>query len=150
MAALVVLGIVGAIAVPKAVSLRDRVLVERHARAVMTAYQRARLAALLGSSRVILHTSSDEFTVWVLRGVDSSLVWRAYGPLNDGVTFTGPARTQFTPAGLTMGLANGRFGLTRGGISRTVVASRLGRLRVTSPRRGRRRHPRARRCPDSS
>ena len=150
MAALAVLGIVGGIAVPKAVSLRDRILVERHARAVTTAYQRARLAALLGSSRVVLLTSPDEFAVWVLRGADSSLVWRAAGPLGDGVSFTGPARTQFTPAGVTMGLANGRFGLVRGSISRTVVASRVGRLRVTSPRRGRRRHPRARRCPDSS
>ena len=47
-AALAVLSIVGGIAVPKSVALRDRMLVERHARAVITAYQRARLAALLG------------------------------------------------------------------------------------------------------
>ena len=149
MVALAVLGIVSGIAVPKAVSLRDRFLVERHARAVMTAYQRARFAALLGSSRVILLTSPDEFAVWVLRGTDSSLVWRARGPLSDDVVFTGPTRTQFTPAGLTMGLANGRFGFVRGGISRTVVASRLGRLRVTSPRVRRRRRA-SPRCPDSS
>ena len=149
MAALAVLGILAGIAAPKAVSLRDRILVERHARAVMTAYQRARFAALLGSSRVILLTSPDEFAVWVLRGTDSSLVWRAPGPLSDDVAFTGPARTQFAPAGLTMGLANGRFGFVRGGISRTVVASRLGRLRVTSPRVRRRRRA-APRCPDSS
>ena len=150
MAALAVLGIVGGIAVPRTVSLRDRMLVQRHTHAVMTAYQRARLAALLGSSRVILLTTPDEFTVWVLRGPDSSLAWRAPGPARDGVAFTGPPRTVFAPAGITMGLANGRFGFVRGGISRTVVASRLGRLRVTSPRRARTRHPRARRCPDSS
>ena len=150
MAALVVVGIVGGIAVPKSVSLRDRMLVERHARAVITAYQRARLASLLGSSRSVLHTTADEFAVWVLRGADSSLSWRAAGPGVDGVAFTGPARTAFAPAGITMGLANGRFEFVRGGISRTVVASRLGRLRVTAPRRGRRRHPRVRRCPGSS
>jgi type II secretory pathway pseudopilin PulG len=149
--ALAVLGVVGGIAVPKSVSLRDRMLVERHTRAVMNGYQRARLAALLGASRVVLITTPDEFAVWVLRGADSSLAWRAPGPAGDGVTFSGPARTSFTPAGVTMGLANGRFGLLRGGISRTVVASRLGRLRVTAPRhRGRRRHPPSRRCPDSS
>jgi len=150
MAALAVLGILGVLVVPKAASLRDRILVERHAHAVITGYQRARLASLLGSSRSVLHAGPDGYTVWVLHGADSTLVWRAPGAAPDGVTFTGPARTAFTPAGITMGLANGRFVLVRGGVSRTVVASRLGRLRVTSPRRARRRRRSAPRCPDSS
>jgi type II secretory pathway pseudopilin PulG len=151
MVALAVIGVVGGIAVPRAVGLRDRLLVERHARAVMNAYQRARLASLLGASRVVLVTLPDEFAAWVLRGQDSILAWRAPGPATDGVAFSGPARTVFTPAGVTMGFANGRFGLVRGGISRTVVASRLGRLRVTAPRlRGRRPRRHARRCRDPS
>lgn len=149
LAALVVLGIVTGIAVPRAASLRDRALVERHAGAVVTAYQRARLAALLGSARAVLRTGPDEFAVWILRGDDSTLAWRAPGPATDGVSFSGPARTLFAPAGLTMGLANGRFALARGGISRTVVASRLGRLRVTAPRRGRRRGRSGPRCQGS-
>lgn len=150
MAALAVLSIVGGIVVPKTTSLRDRILVERHARAVVAAYQRARLASLLGSSRTVLYTGGAAFEVWVLKGADSSLVWRAPGPAEDGVTFSGPARTAFAPAGITMGLANGRFVFERGGISRTVVASRLGRLRVTSPRRVRRRRRAGPRCPGSS
>jgi Tfp pilus assembly protein FimT len=150
MAALAVLSIIGGIAVPKGVALRDRMLVERHARAVITAYQRARLAALLGSSRAVLHTDADQIVVWVFRGADSTAVWREPGPGADGITFSGPARTVFAPAGVTMGLANGRFVFQRGGISRTVVASRLGRLRVTSPRRVRTRRRGVRRCPDSS
>ena len=131
MAALAVLSIVGGIAVPKSVALRDRLLVDRHARAV-------------------LYTGADQIVVWVFRGPDSTVTWRAPGPAADGVTFSGPARTVFAPAGITMGLANGRFVFARGGISRTVVASRLGRLRVTSPRRVRTRRRGARRCPDSS
>ena len=150
MVALAVLGVMGGIVVPKTVSLRDRMLVERHARAVVTGYQRARLASLLGSARTVLYTEPDRFEVWVLRGGDSSLAWRATGPASDGVVFTGPARTAFAPAGITMGLANGRFVFVRGGISRTVVASRLGRLRVTAPRRVRKRCRSAPRCPDSS
>jgi len=150
MAALAVLSIVGGIVVPKTTSLRDRILVERHARAVVAAYQRARLASLLGSSRTVLYTGDAAFEVWVLKGADSSLVWRAPGPAEDGVTFSGPARTAFAPAGITMGLANGRFVFERGGISRTVVASRLGRLRVTSPRRVRRRRRAGPRCRGSS
>lgn len=150
MITLAVLGIVAGIVVPKAASLRDRVLVERHAHAVITGYQRARLASLLGSARSVLHAGPDGYAVWVLRGADSSLVWRSPGPAGDGVAFSGPARTAFTPAGITMGLANGRFVLGRGGISRTVVASRLGRLRVTSPRRVRTRRRPAPRCPGSS
>ena len=150
MVALAVLGIVGGIVVPKSASWRDRILVERHARTVITGYQRARLAALLGSARTVFQAGAAGYEVWTLRAGDSSLRWRAPGPAADGVTFSGPARTAFAPAGITMGLANGRFVLVRGGISRTVVASRLGRLRVTSPRRVRRQCRFARRCPDSS
>ncbi len=150
MVALAVLGIVGGIVVPKSASWRDRMLVERHARAVVTGYQRARLAALLGSARTVFNAGALGYEVWVLRAGDSTLVWRAPGPATDGVSFSGPARTAFAPAGITMGLANGRFEFLRGGISRTVVASRLGRLRVTSPRRVRTRCRSARRCPDSS
>ncbi len=149
MAALAVLGVLCGIVVPKVAPLRDRLLVERHAHAIVTAYQRARLASLLGSARTVLHAGSDQYSVWVLRSGDSTLVWRAPGPATDGVDFSGPARTTFAPAGVTMGLANGRFELTRGGISRTVVASRLGRLRVTAPHRGRRRPRFAPRYPDS-
>jgi len=150
MAAIAVLGVVSGIAVPRAASLRDRVLVERHARAVVTGYQRARLASLLGSARSVLVTGPDRMEVWLHTGRDSSLAWRAPGPARDGVALTGPVRTVFAPAGVTMGLANGRFVLERGGISRTVVASRLGRLRVTAPRQVRRRRRCGPRCRDSS
>lgn len=144
LAALVIMGIVAGLAVPGATRFRDRLLVEHHTHAVITAYQRARLAALLGSARSVLHIEPDRLDVYVLHGSDSVLVWQAPGPASDGVALTGPARTAFAPAGITMGLANGTYVLVRGGVSRTVVASRLGRLRVTSPRRVRRRRPVAR------
>jgi Tfp pilus assembly protein FimT len=153
MVALAVLGIVGGIVVPKSASWRDRMVVERHARTVVTGYQRARLASGPGpeiTDDTVFNAGVAGYEVWVLRAGDSILVWRAPGPAADGVNFSGPARTAFAPAGITMGLANGRFVFLRGGISRTVVASRLGRLRVTSPRRVRRQRQSARRCPDSS
>jgi Tfp pilus assembly protein FimT len=43
----------------------------------------------------------------------------------------GPIRIlTFSPVGITTGLSNASFRLTRGAVSRTVVVSRLGRVRL--------------------
>lgn len=135
--ALAVAGILLGMAVPGAALLRDRVAVERQAATILSAWQRARVAAMLGSRRSILHLGADRLTVWALRpGGDSVLFWSAPGPSSDGVRLTATVpRILFAPTGLTIGVANGRYGLARGGISRTLVAARLGRLRVERQRR---------------
>jgi type II secretory pathway pseudopilin PulG len=140
--ALAVAGLLLGMTVPGAVMLRDRVAVERQAATILSAWQRARVTAMLGSRRSILHAGTDRITVWTLRsGGDSVLQWSAPGPASDGVRLTATVpRVLFAPTGLTIGVANGRYGLERGGVSRTLVAARLGRLRVE---RQRRRVPRA-------
>ncbi len=58
--------------------------------------------------------------------------WASAGPSLDGVTLAGPPRTlTFSPLGITTGLSNASFELSLGSASRTVVVSRLGRVRIT-------------------
>jgi Tfp pilus assembly protein FimT len=133
--ALAIAGILAGFAVPRAATLRDRLLVDHHVQQVRTGYQRARLAALLGSGTAILRIDPSRVAVWTTRGGDSTLVWQARGAADDGVSLAGPTRTVFAPAGITLGVANGTYVLARGGVSRTVVVSRLGRLRVVPRRR---------------
>lgn len=147
---LVIVGILAGLAGPRAVTLRDRVLVGVHVQRLADGWQHARLAALLGGGTAILHVGPEELKVWRRRGADSALAWRAEGPGVDGVALSGPARTVFAPGGVTMGVANGTYVLARGGISRSVVVSRLGRMRVAPGPRRRRARPRAPRCSGSS
>lgn len=144
--ALVVAGLLLGLAVPRAIALRDRLVVERHTAGILAAWQRARTAAMLGSRRAVLHVQPERLSVWtVRRNGDSSLVWAGPGPARDGVLLTAAVpRVVFAPTGLTVGVANGRYDLDRGRIRRTVVAARLGRVRVERRRsRGRTSGPRA-------
>ena len=135
---LCLIGILTGLSVPKAAGLHDRLVVQRHAQSIITAYERARLAALLGSSTALLRVTPDRLSVWRLASGDSTLIWHAAGPSADGVDISGPSRLVFAPGGVTLGVANGTFVVTRNGITRRLVASRLGRLRP-APRRVRRR-----------
>jgi hypothetical protein len=62
---------------------------------------------------------------------DTALAWLAAGPSFAGVTLSSPPHSSvFGPDGVGMGLSNTRHVLTRGGATRQVVVSRLGRVRV--------------------
>ena len=146
-----ILGVLVGIGVPRVVTLRDRLAVERQAGAILTAYHQARLAAITRGQLVRLSIAPSRLAVHALQAADSVLLWEAEGPAADGVELvSAPAPAVFAPSGVTMGVANGRYVLRRGDIVRTLVASRLGRLRVSRPRRRRRSTPRARRYRDTS
>jgi len=149
-ASIVILGLLAGLAGPRTVTLRDRLVVGVHVQRLADGYQQARLAALLGGGTAILQVGPEELKVWRRRGSDSVLAWRTAGPAADGVALSGPARTVFAPGGVTMGVANGTWVLARGGISRSVVVSRLGRMRVAPGPRRRRAGPRGPRCSGSS
>jgi hypothetical protein len=60
--------------------------------------------------------------------------WAAPGPAEDGVALAEPSRDlTFSPLGITTGLSNASFHLSLGSASRTVVVSRLGRVRISRP-----------------
>lgn len=129
---LAVAGLALGIALPRLTALRDSLDVDQAAREIVTAHRRARVAAILHSRPVVLSVSTDSLA-YRLAGAAGHL-WRSPGPARNGIVLMSPARQiTFSPVGLTTGLANASFRLVRGSASRTVVLSRLGRLRVTSP-----------------
>jgi len=129
---LAVTGLTLGITLPRLANLRDTLDVEQAAREVVTAHRRARIAAVLHSRPVVLTVSPDSLA-YRLAGASNRL-WGAPGPARNGVVMASPARQiTFSPVGLTTGLANASFRFLRGAASRTVVLSRLGRVRVTHP-----------------
>jgi prepilin-type N-terminal cleavage/methylation domain-containing protein len=125
---LVIAGILLAIALPHLVTFWDSLEVEQAAQAIVGAHQRARITAILTSRITVLSIGPDSLTIGPR---DSAATWRVAGPRAAGVTLAGPTRqVVFSPVGLTMGVSNASFRLTRGPSIRTVIVSRLGRVRI--------------------
>lgn len=130
--ALAVTGLTLGIVLPRIATLMDSLEVERAALEVASAHRRARVAAILQARPVVLTIGPDSLA-YRLVGAPARL-WRAPGPARDGVLMLSPERqVTFSPVGLTTGLANASYRLVRGAASRTVVVSRLGRVRITRP-----------------
>lgn len=134
---LVVLAIVGLVAgifVPSIGSLADRVAVEHQAARLLAAYRSAWLTARVRQRLALLRVSEDTISIRTVPGAgspDTTLEWLAPGPAVAGVALTSPPNTTvYGPDGVAMGVSNARHVLTRGGASRAVVVSRLGRVRM--------------------
>jgi prepilin-type N-terminal cleavage/methylation domain-containing protein len=122
-------GILFAIAVPPLVDAVDRIEVGAAASHIAAAHQRARIMAITRSQVVVLSIDSAELSIRP-RGTPMSL-WSEPGPAASGISLAGPARQfTFSPEGFTLGLSNATLHLSRGAATRTVVVSRLGRVRV--------------------
>ncbi len=127
---LVIVGTLMAIAVPGLRAATDRLAVDRAARDIATAHQRARITAVLQSRVVELTVDGGGLSIRARGATTDS--WRGSGPTDAGVVLAGPSRVMtFSPVGLTMGLSNATFRLTRGAATRAVIVSRLGRVRIT-------------------
>jgi len=88
------------------------------------------MSAILQNRQLELTILQDTLAIRV-PGAPSDL-WHAAGPNDEGVSLTGPTRGLiFSPVGLTVGVSNATYRLSRGAATRTVIVSRLGRLRVT-------------------
>lgn len=117
------------IALPRLHEVADGMAVERAAQEIAAAHRRARISAILASRVVELTIGPADLDI--RRRGDSTRIWRSEGPAATGVALAGPTRTMlFSPVGITFGLSNASFVLSRGTASRTVVVSRLGRVRV--------------------
>jgi len=125
-----VAGILAGIAYPRVGQLLDGIAVERAARAIAMAHRHARAVAIVRGRRTQLSIAADTIR---LRPVgDTSDSWAHPGPVASGVLLAGPPRVvTFSPVGLATGVSNATYVLTRGASRRTVVVSRLGRVRVT-------------------
>jgi type IV fimbrial biogenesis protein FimT len=126
---LAVAGILLGIAVPRLSQVVDSIAVEAAGNHLVAAHQRARIMAIARSHIVILSVDSARFAIYPRGG--ATPLWSEIGPAASGVALAGaPRQFTFSPEGLTLGLSNATLRLTRGSASRTIVISRLGRLRV--------------------
>ena len=129
---LAVAGLTLGIALPRIAALGDTLAVDQAAREIVTAHRRARYAAILKSRPIMLTVSADSLAYRVVGA--SARLWWLPGPARSDIALVGPPRQiTFSPLGITTGLSNATFRLSRGSASRTVIVSRLGRVRVTRP-----------------
>ena len=131
---LVVFGVVAGTVVPGAGAHADRLAVEHEAARLLAAYRTAWLTARAQQRLAILRVTGDSLAIRTVSGAgapDTVLAWVAPGPGAAGVALQSPPHTSiFGPDGVGMGLANARHILARGRATRSVVVSRLGRVRV--------------------
>ena len=126
---LTVSGLLFGIALPRFATLADGLAVEQAAQHLVGAHRRARITAILESRQIVLTIAPESLVIRPGSGGPGS--WRAPGPAEGGVALAGGAKQIiFSPVGITTGLSNASFQLTRGNARRTVVVSRLGRARI--------------------
>jgi prepilin-type N-terminal cleavage/methylation domain-containing protein len=129
--AVVITGILAALAAPAAGALRDHLLVSEAAALVAGAHARARLLASVERRVMVLTFTADSL---VLRAVespaDTTERWRAAGPATAGILVSGfPRSVTFAPSGVAFGFSNGTYRFTRGTAQAQVIVSRYGRVR---------------------
>ena len=123
-------GLLLGIALPPLAGALDRIEVAAAASQIAAAHTRARLMAI-SRNRVLVFTVDSAALSIHPRG-SASRIWSDRGPALSGVSLAGPARTfTFSPEGFSLGLSNASLHLRRGSATRTVVVSRLGRVRIT-------------------
>ena len=127
--ALAVAGLLVLIAVPRLSRAMDQIEVDAATSQIVGAHQRARMMAIARGQVLTLAIDSAELVI--ASRVDETPLWLQHGPAAAGVTLTGSARRfTFAPTGVTLGLSNASLILSRGASQRTVLVSRLGRVRV--------------------
>jgi type IV fimbrial biogenesis protein FimT len=127
---LAIMGLLVGIALPRFQRVADGLAVHHAALEILSAHRRARMSAILQNRPLELTIRQDTLAIRI-PGAPGEL-WHAAGPVGEGVTLIGPARALiFSPVGLTVGVSNATYRLSRGAATRTVIVSRLGRLRVT-------------------
>jgi prepilin-type N-terminal cleavage/methylation domain-containing protein len=126
---LAVAGILISLATPRLLQDWDRVQVAAAAAHLVAAHQRARIMAIARGQALVLAIDSAALVITPRAG--SAVLWSEPGPATFRVALPGATRRiTFAPEGFTLGLSNASLQLSRGAATRTVVFSRLGRVRV--------------------
>jgi prepilin-type N-terminal cleavage/methylation domain-containing protein len=127
---LAVAGLLLGIALPRFSALKEGVTVEQAAQNIAAAHRRARTTAIVHGRPAILSVAARTLRITFVGAGQPH--WSSPGPEIDGVALAGPPRDlTFSPLGITTGLSNASFRLSLGSASRTVVVSRLGRVRIS-------------------
>jgi prepilin-type N-terminal cleavage/methylation domain-containing protein len=129
---LAVAGLLFGIAVPRLSEAVDHIEVGSAANHIVAAHQRARMLAVTRGQVLVL--SIEPAALAIRSRGQTSPLWLEDGPAAARVMLDGPARQfTFSPEGFTLGLSNATLHLVRGTASRTIVISRLGRVRILHP-----------------
>jgi prepilin-type N-terminal cleavage/methylation domain-containing protein len=124
-----VLGILSGIALPPLAHMLDSIEVDAAAHQLLAAHQRTRMMAITRSQVLVLSVESDRIFIRQ-RGQEAHL-WEEEGPSARAVELAGsPREFVFSPEGITLGLSNATLRLARGTAQRSVIVSRLGRVRI--------------------
>ena len=128
--ALVVIGILLAIGITRLGAVVDAGRVRVVTAQLVGALEAARGSAIRLGGGVTLHLDAAQWEVRRTLGTDTIVSWALPGHHHADVTLTGAgAPIRFGAAGLAVGVANRTFRVSRGEVTRTVIISRLGRVR---------------------
>jgi type II secretory pathway pseudopilin PulG len=127
----VLIGLMTLIAAPRLDRALASIVVDAEARRIAAAHTRARMMAVTRSRVLLLRIAPDSLWIAHVSGADTTRLWTGPGPAAAGVALTGPEYPlRFTPLGVTFGVSNGTWTVSYRGVSRKVVVSRLGRVRI--------------------
>jgi prepilin-type N-terminal cleavage/methylation domain-containing protein len=127
--ALVIAGLLLGIALPRLTALKQGVTIEQAAQSLVSAHRRARTLAVSSGHPAILSVAERNLRI-TLSGAPQPQ-WVGPGLAEQGIAVTGaPRDLTFSPLGITTGLSNATFTLSLGAAERSVVISRLGRIRI--------------------
>lgn len=128
--ALTLLALVLTLGLVRVGPVRDAAHVRATTARLLGAIEAARGTGIRLGAGSALHLDSLRWEVRIASPPDTVVGWAGPGHHHDGVTVTGVgAPIHFGAAGIAVGVANRTLTLTRGTISRTIVLSRLGRVR---------------------
>lgn len=126
---LAVAGLLFGIAVPSLFAVLDVIEVGAAVHHLVAAHRRARMLAITRSQVLVL--SIDSASLSIQPPGQAIPLWAEPGPAANRVSLEGPPRQfTFSPEGITFGFSNATLRLARGSASRTIVVSRLGRVRI--------------------
>ena len=124
-------GLIATFALPPLLGIRDRLAVDGVLYDLAALHGRARLMAMVESRPVRLQLRPDSIILQVVDGADTLTRWAGAGTSAQPARITGGARTLlFSPAGVTYGVSNATWVVTRGAVERKLVVSRWGRVRM--------------------
>ncbi len=128
---IVILGLAALITLPRLEGPLARITVATETQRLASAHMRARMLALTTSRIAVLHFRPDSLTIGLVEGHDTVTRWREAGPASRGVTLSGPTHSVLVaPTAVGLGVSNGTWTLAYHGVTRSVILSRLGRLRI--------------------
>ena len=126
---LAIVGVLSAMAIPRAAGWLDAIAVSRAAGEIAAFYQTARFGAIFRSQRVRLEFGPDSLLA-VFEGPSDSVFLKWSGPARHRVSLAASrAVIRIQPTGLGLGAANTKLVLKRGMAAESVTTSRLGRLK---------------------